>query len=124
MRRTLMHAHRVGVAALLIAVAATFLANCVYAAVPSPEEQACCAAMGDCGMPAQQHACCSADASAVQAGPIAKQLTVAAPDQTLEAVLTFAAPPHLESQRSRRSYGAVPKPPGVATYLLDSTFRI
>ena len=47
-----------------------------------------------------------------------------APDQMVAALIDYAEPPSFESQWSRVPDGAVPKPPGVPTYLLVSTFRL
>ena len=121
MRRVLLQTHRLCVSALMIVVAVTFSVNCVYAIGANPKQSA----MGDDCPMEQEHPCCrGADASNGQNSAVTEQLTVMAPSQTVAALMDYAEPPGFESQWSRVPDGAVPKPPGVPTYLLVSTFRL
>ena len=121
MRRALLQTHRLCVSALMIVVAITFSVNCVYAIGGKPKQSA----MGDDCPMGQEHPCCrGADASSGQNSTVTDRLTLMAPDQMVAALIDYAEPPSFESQWSRVPDGAVPKPPGVPTYLLVSTFRL
>ena len=121
MRRALLQTHRLLVSALMIVVAITFSVNCVYAIGGKPKQSA----MGDDCPMLQDHPCCrGADASGGQNSTVNERLTLMAPYQTVAALIEYAEPPSFESQWSRVPDRAVPKPPGVPTYLLVSTFRL
>jgi len=124
MYRFVIRGSRRAASALIFALTVTFLANCLYAAGATPEEQACCAAMDhDCSAMAQEHSCCTSEASAVQTGPVAKRLVTSAPPSILVALLASAEPLVYQSVWDGAA-GAAVKPPGVSIHLLDSTFRI
>ena len=121
MRRALLQTHRLCISALLIVVAITFSANCVYAFSAKPKQSA----MGeDCPM-GQEHPCCrGADSSGGQNSILRETPIPMAPSQNVTALIDYAAPPSFEAQWSRVPDNAVPKPRGVPTYLLVSTFRL
>ena len=120
MRRGLLQTHRLPVSALMIVVAITFSVNCVYAIGAKPKS-----AMGDDCPMGQDHPCCrGADASGGQNSTLTERLTLMAPCQMVAALIEYAEPPSFESQWNRVPDSAVPKPPGVPTYLLVSTFRL
>ena len=71
-----------------------------------------------------EHGRCAGETLQVQQGPIAKPLVLSPPSLALFAVLADVEPFPLESVWNRGVAGSVLRPPGVPTYLLDSTFRI
>jgi hypothetical protein len=121
MGRALLQTHRLSVSALLIVVAITFSVNCVYAIGGTPKQSA----MGDDCPMGQEHPCCrGADSSGGQNSTVTERLTLMAPYQMAAASIDYPEPPRFESQWNRVPDRAVPKPPGVPTYLLVSTFRL
>ena len=117
MGRALLRIHRFCV---MILVVITFSANCVYATGGKPKQSAM---PEDCPM-GQHHPCCrGADASGGQS-TLTERLTLIAPDPTAAVLIDYTEPSGFESQWNRVPDGAVPKPPGVPTYLLVSTFRL
>jgi hypothetical protein len=119
MRRSL-QTHGLFVSVLMLVVAITFSVNCVYAIGGKPKQSA----MGDDCPMGQEHPCCrGADASG-QNSTVTERLTLTAPYQMVAALIEYGEPPSFESQWNRVPDRAVPKPPGVPTYLLVSTFRL
>jgi len=120
MRRAL-QTHRLFVSALMLVVAITFSVNCVYAIGGKPKQSA----MGDDCPMGQDHPCCrGADGSFGQNSTLTERLTLMPPYEMAAALIEYAEPPSFESQWNRVPDRAVPKPPGVPTYLLVSTFRL
>lgn len=123
MRTFLIRRSRPTASALIIALVA-FCANCLPAAEATAEEMACCAAMGDDCPMAQEHDCCAGETSKVKQGTVAKQLVFSPPSLVLVGILSALEPPQLQSEWNRDAIRSALKPPGIPTYLLNSTFRI
>jgi hypothetical protein len=109
-----------------MALVAGVFASCVSAAEMTSAQKACCAAMEhDCGEMAIEAGCCAPDSqssrSLTPVGLLAPVLLP--PPPSTPPVELFVLSPPLSSAVAG-SEAAVPRPPGVSTYLLISTFRI
>ena len=101
-------------------------AECVTAEDLTPAQMACCAMMNhDCGEMAPRQSCCSTVTPRVDQGSALPRMSLPVPHAPVIQLTMHAAasyPPISEHAPSFR--GFEPKPPGVPTYLLISTFRI
>ena len=111
---------------LILTLAVTVSAECVSAEDLTPAQMACCAAMNhDCGAMAPKQGCCSTAAPRVDQGSASPRMSLAAPHAgVVQLALQVPASPSLTSRHAQLSRGFDPKPPGVPTYLLISTFRV
>ena len=112
--------------AVTLAVAVVLSANCVTAKDMTPEQKACCAAMGhDCGALAIEQGCCEGEAQKVDAlTPTGMPQFATPPVAVLVALLDPLTPRAIPTGVFNTAVGAQVKPPGTPTYLLVSTFRI
>jgi hypothetical protein len=110
----------------MVAVAMVVFATCVAAATATPAQRACCEAMNhDCGEMAMQSSCCTGAAQDHwRLGAAAKSSDQMVSAPLLVATVIGVDPPPLfpAGEAIRRS--SSPSPPGVATYLFVSSFRI
>lgn len=113
-------------AAVTLAVAVVLSATCVTAKDMTPQQKACCAAMGhDCGALAISQGCCEGEAKKVDAlTPLSAPDFATAPVPVLVAVLDALTPLAIPTGFFNRASTAQVKPPGIPTYLLIATFRI
>jgi hypothetical protein len=111
---------------LMLAMTIVLATSCFAMRGKTPEERACCAAMGhDCGALAFERECCSGEATKLNAvAPTTITVAVTAPAAVLVAVLEDPSPVVRGFAASMLHHGGLIKPPGDPTYLLNSTFRI
>jgi hypothetical protein len=116
---------RLVAAVVTLAVAVVLSAKCVMAKDMTPEQKACCAAMGhDCGALAIEKGCCSGEAMKIDGvAPLAAPELSPPPVVVLAAVRDVLLAPAIRGVFAS-AIGAQVKPPGVPAYLLASTFRI
>ena len=111
---------------VMLAVAVVLSGNCVTAKDVTPQQKACCAAMGhDCGALAIEQACCEGEAKKVDAlTPLSAPDFATAPVPVLVALLDALTTPAMPTGFFNSASRAQVRPPGIPTYLLVSTFRI
>jgi len=112
--------------AVTLAMAVVLSATCVVTKDMTPQQKACCAAMGhDCGRTAMERACCPGEAKKVDAlTPVSAPEFAASPVAIVVALLDPLTPPAILSGFFNSASLALVKPPGIPTYLLVSSFRI
>ena len=117
---------RRALSAIQMTVIAVVVSASCLAGQQTPEQRACCAAMGhDCGGAAIEATCCTGEAAKRDAVPPSALETLGkVPPQILVAILEMPKPHGaLGIVRVRGTEESV-SPPGLPTYLLVSTLRI
>jgi hypothetical protein len=111
---------------LMLGMTVVLATSCFAMHGRTPEEKACCAAMGhDCGALAFERDCCSGEATKLGAvAPGTVTIGVTAPAAVLVALLDEPSPVVRGFAVSMLHRGGLVKPPGDPTYLLNSTLRI
>jgi hypothetical protein len=111
---------------LMLAMTIVLATSCFAMRGKTPEDRACCAAMGhDCGALAFERQCCSGEATKLNAvAPATVMVAAAPPVAVLVAVLEEPSPGVRGLAASMLQAAGLIKPPGDPTYLLNSTLRI
>jgi hypothetical protein len=111
---------------LMLAMTVVLATSCFAMHGSTPEEKACCAAMGhDCGALALERKCCSGEAMRVSAvTPATATIAPSAPAAVLIALLAEPSPIVRGFSFPPFHRGGLVKPPGDPTYLLNSALRI
>ena len=109
----------------MMVIAVVVSASCL-AGGQTPEQRACCAAMGhDCGGAAMEAVCCTGEAAKRDAvSPSSVETLAKVHPQILVAILDMPEPHGAVGVQRARGTAEFASPPGLPTYLLVSTLRI